>query len=225
MIENLEPDSDLVQRFSKDLERYRGSLFWNLQEKYDESDLEDFSQLYDENLNKFIEREKLFYNKVVSTLRAYVWEEQDTSFYLFFDIDETIATRCQDSCGKVKGDIIRPSLKILLQDLQHIYPNIRFAICSSRGQEHIEKFIEEHSEYPFEFGVSSRGFSCDPLDDESRWRNCRMWHYNKARAMVDISEKYSPSRCILVDDIIESPFEEKKLWISVWSSQFYGSFF
>jgi hypothetical protein len=47
--------------------------------------------------------------------------------------------------------------------------------------------------------------------DDAWGKNLSMGHYNKARAMIDITDKYPSALCVLVDDIIGTPFEEKKI--------------
>lgn len=179
----------------------------------DANDLADFEK----ELQSFKQKEIWFYNLVLSKLNEYVGETPESRpIYLFFDIDETIAHKDMQW-----RDVIRPSLKFLLSTLKEQYPTIHFAICSARGEEYVQQFITDHPEYAFEVWYSSRKLSSDLLD-VSWGKDLTMGHYNKARAMIDITDKYPSSYCILVDDSIGFPFEEKKMWIPISSVAFYG---
>ena len=213
MLENLDANGTI-----KDLSIYLDTiisdvkhiLLINLEDEGNSSFLEEF-------FIAFKRKEVWFYTTVINKLKEYVGETSDEEFYLFFDIDETIVSNDLET----HQDVVRPSLKPLLQTLRSYYPYIHFSICSGRGQEAIWTFIESNIDYWFEEGISSRAMPFEAPDNT--WgENCTHWHYNKAHVMISISAQYTPLKCILVDDVIESSFEEKKMWISVRDFVFTG---
>jgi hypothetical protein len=110
---------------------------------------DDERQRFEEDIAKFKAREVLFYDTVLSQLTERFGPFNSEEFYLYFDIDETIAHRTPEWEGQAEEEI-RPSLQILLQDIKSAYPNVHFGICSSRAQRFIDEFIQTYSEFGFE---------------------------------------------------------------------------
>lgn len=186
----------------------------------DSTNLTEEQEIFNRIVYNRYKHEIVFYTTVVDKLKEYIWEISQDTIYLFFDIDETIAKKSYDNLDD-NTDYIRPSLKTLLETLKVSYPHIIYGICSGRGQEAIDRFINIHSDYNFALWYSSRELLCDS-PDKSRWELCPNWHYNKAHAMTAIRVELQTDKCFLVDDIIQSQFEEKKMGICIPGGEFYN---
>lgn len=104
-----------------DIERGMRSWYWETLHPEKSAVSKSSAQPSDKDLDPFVEQERLFFIRVLETVRRAA--KRNEPIDIFFDVDGTIATRIGE-----KNDLVRPSFQPLLDQIYHEFGNGRVKI-------------------------------------------------------------------------------------------------
>lgn len=172
-----------------------------------------------EILEKNIQREKEFYVIMLAKITHAIenWWDKSKKKLLLFDLDHTLVADGEST--------LRVGGLILLEKLQEKYrDNISIWICSSRSHFGIQAVFDKHpdifgTEYDYMFSCREYDYIYHkPIELIKQWRwsmSRDQFYFEKVNSLIQIQNDHKDVYPILIDDIIDESFEEKKMGIQV----------